>query len=92
MPGDARAVRLTGWGRTEPSFASVAVPSSGEDVASLVKGAGSEHGVIARGLGRSYNNAAQNSGGLVLSTAGLDRVLSFDDESGVVLCEAGVSP
>ncbi len=88
MTRDARTVRLTGWGLTEPSYARVARPSSGEDFASLVKEGGS---LIARGLGRSYNNAAQNDGGLVVSTAGLDRVLSFDAESGLVVCEAGVS-
>lgn len=91
MASAARAVRLTGWGRTDPSFAVVASPSSAEDFASLVKGADSGQAVIARGLGRSYNNAAQNDGGLVLSTSSLRRVLSFDQESGVVSCESGVS-
>jgi decaprenylphospho-beta-D-ribofuranose 2-oxidase len=85
-----RSVRLTGWGRTEPTVADVAEPHSPDEVAGLVKGAGAA-GVIARGLGRSYNNAAQNGGGLVLSTAGMRDVLSFDTQSGVVCCEAGVS-
>jgi decaprenylphospho-beta-D-ribofuranose 2-oxidase len=85
-----RSMRLTGWGRTEPSVATVAEPHSPDEVAGLVKGAGGR-GVIARGLGRSYNNAAQNAGGLVVSTVGMQDVLSFDAESGVVCCEAGVS-
>jgi decaprenylphospho-beta-D-ribofuranose 2-oxidase len=85
-----RSVRLTGWGRTEPTVADVAEPQSPDEVAGLVKGA-SSRGVIARGLGRSYNNAAQNGGGLVVSTVGMQDVLSFDPESGVVCCEAGVS-
>jgi decaprenylphospho-beta-D-ribofuranose 2-oxidase len=85
-----RPVRLTGWGRTEPTVADVAEPQSPDEVAALVKGAGGG-GVIARGLGRSYNNAAQNGGGLVVSTASMRDVLSFDAESGVVCCEAGVS-
>jgi decaprenylphospho-beta-D-ribofuranose 2-oxidase len=85
-----RSVRLTGWGRTEPTVADVAEPQSPDEVAGLVKGAGSR-GVIARGLGRSYNNAAQNGGGLVVSTVGMQDVLSFDAKSGVVCCEAGVS-
>ncbi len=89
---DGASVRLTGWGRTEPSYARVAVPSSGDEVAGLVKGASAgAGGVIARGLGRSYNNAAQNDGGLVISTAGMDQVLAFDAGSGLVTCEAGVS-
>ena len=83
-------MRLTGWGRTEPSVAVVAEPHSPDEVAGLVKGADSR-GVIARGLGRSYNNAAQNAGGLVVSTVGMQDVLSFDAESGIVCCEAGVS-
>ena len=83
--------KLTGWGNTEPTWAEVAVPSSADEVAGLVKEASQGSGVIARGLGRSYNNAAQNDGGLVLSTAGLERVLAFDSEAGVVTCEPGVS-
>jgi len=75
---------------TEPTVAEVAQPRSADEVAALMKGA-SAAGVIARGLGRSYNNAAQNDGGLVLSMAGMTDVLSFDQASGVVTCEAGVS-
>jgi decaprenylphospho-beta-D-ribofuranose 2-oxidase len=84
-------VRLTGWGMTEPTFARVAVPGSGDEVAGLVKEGAQAGGVIARGLGRSYNNAAQNDGGLVVSTAGLADVLAFDADAGLVTCEAGVS-
>jgi decaprenylphospho-beta-D-ribofuranose 2-oxidase len=89
---DTHRERLTGWGMTEPTWAEVAVPSSADEVGGVVKLAlAGGSGVIARGLGRSYNNAAQNDGGVVVSTAGLGRVLSFDGESGVVVCEAGVS-
>jgi len=85
-----RREKLSGWGRTEPTVAEVAEPRSADEVAALVKGVPAA-GVIARGLGRSYNNAAQNDGGLVISTAGMTDVLSFDRASGVVTCEAGVS-
>ncbi len=88
---ETRKQRLTGWGMTEPTWAEVVAPGSADEVAGLVKGAAEAGGVIARGLGRSYNNAAQNDGGVVVSTAGLGRVLSFDADSGVVVCEAGVS-
>src|SRR5712691_5329343 len=90
MTTQTRKVRLAGWGMTEPTVAEVAQPRSADEVAALMKGA-SAACVIARGLGRSYNNAAQNDGGLVLSMAGMTDVLSFDQASGVVTCEAGVS-
>jgi decaprenylphospho-beta-D-ribofuranose 2-oxidase len=90
MPTVTRRATLTGWGRTEPTAAELAEPRSADEVAGLVKGVASG-GVIARGLGRSYNNAAQNGGGLVISMSGMREVLSFDPRSGVVSCEAGVS-
>lgn len=90
MSMTTRKLRLSGWGMTEPTVADVATPLSADEMAGLVKGV-TGAGVIARGLGRSYNNAAQNEGGLVIVTPGMRDVLSFDRESGVVTCEAGVS-
>jgi decaprenylphospho-beta-D-ribofuranose 2-oxidase len=46
--------------------------------------------LIARGLGRSYGDAAQLSGGLVVSNLGLDEIGAID-EHGVVTLGAGVS-
>src|SRR5580693_200102 len=83
-------VALTGWGRIDPTVAHVAEPGGRDEVAGLLQ-AVPARGVIARGLGRSYNNAAQNDGGLVIVMTGLNRVLSLDPETGVVICEAGVS-
>jgi decaprenylphospho-beta-D-ribofuranose 2-oxidase len=48
-------------------------------------------GVIARGLGRSYNNAAQNDHGHVVVTTRLNRITAFDDDLGIAVCESGVS-
>jgi len=48
-------------------------------------------GAIARGLGRSYNNAAQCAGGLVISTARMNRITGLDPKTGLAACEAGVS-
>ncbi len=86
-----RSARLTGWGRIAPLTAQLAEPAAPAQVAALLKDAPAGRGVIARGLGRSYNNAAQNGGGLVIGTARLNRIVSLDRATGLAVCEAGVS-
>ena len=85
------SVTLTGWGRIAPSSAELAEPSAPGEAETLLKAAVPSRGLIARGLGRSYNNAAQCAGGLVVSTARLTRIIELDAASGLVVCEAGVS-
>jgi decaprenylphospho-beta-D-ribofuranose 2-oxidase len=85
-----REAVLTGWGRIDPSTATLAEPAQAAQVAALLQ-AGPPGGVIARGLGRSYNNAAQNGGGLVIGTTALRAITSFDRDTGLAVCEAGVS-
>src|SRR5580693_4525361 len=85
-----RPARLTGWGRIAPTVADLAEPGRPDQVPALLRGA-SARGVIARGLGRSYNNAAQNDGGLVIQTTGMNKIIALDPGSGLVTCEAGVS-
>ena len=86
----SRSVRLTGWGRIAPSTAQLASPADAEQVAAWLAAA-PRRGVIARGLGRSYNNAAQNGGGLVIGSTAMHRILDVDPDSGLAICEAGVS-
>jgi FAD/FMN-containing dehydrogenase len=45
---------------------------------------------IPYGMGRSYGDACLNSGGTVWATAELDHAISFDRQSGRLVCEAGV--
>ncbi|TVL90146.1 FAD-binding oxidoreductase [Streptomyces sp. SAJ15] len=83
---------VTGWGRTAPTAAAHVVrPRSYEEVARSVREAAGRRGGIARGLGRSYGDAAQNAGGTVLDMTGLDRIRSIDAERGEVVCDAGTS-
>ncbi len=81
---------LTGWGRTSPTSARVSVPRQAEEVERVLAAAG-DRGVIGRGLGRSYGDAAQNAGGDVALMTGLDRILDVDLDAARVTVEAGVS-
>ena len=81
---------LAGWGRTTATTATVHRPASGAAAAGLLADPG-PRGILARGLGRSYGDAAQNAGGQVADMRGLDGILAFDQASGTVTAQAGIS-
>lgn len=85
-----------GFGRTAPSVAQVLSTRDPEVIAKAVArvadSAGPKsRGVIARGLGRSYGDNAQNGGGLVIDMTGLNRIHSIDADTRLVDVDAGVS-
>ncbi|GAA0422046.1 oxidoreductase [Acrocarpospora corrugata] len=78
---------LAGWGRTSPSRARVLRPGSVAELAAAVQAAGGR-GVIARGLGRSYGDPAQNGGGVVVD---LTRLRKFELTGERIVAEGGAS-
>ena len=88
-PASARET-LSGWGRTTVADCEVVRPAS-ETIVTALPGAAGAGGLIARGCGRSYGDASTNDRGQVVDMTALDTVESFDPESGLMVCQAGVT-
>jgi decaprenylphospho-beta-D-ribofuranose 2-oxidase len=92
MPLTASERTLSGWGRTRPSRARVFQAGNAEDVLEVLgAAAGHARGVIARGAGRSYGDAAQNGDGDVLDMTAFRRILEIDAERRLVRAQAGAT-
>lgn len=88
---------LSGWGRTAPSVAQVLRTPDPEVIARAVTqvaddgGRQGSRGIIARGLGRSYGDNAQNGGGLVIDMTACNRIHAIDAATGLADVDGGVS-
>ena len=80
---------ISSWGRLSRDLHDVVeldeVSSAGQRIA------GSPRPGLPFGNGRSYGDVCLNGGGVLWATRGLDRFLAFDDRTGVIECEAGVT-
>ncbi len=79
-------VRISSWGRLSADEHRVIPLSDSHLLSTQLQ---ETCPAIAYGMGRSYGDACLNPGGSLWSTRGLDRMLSFDEATGILLCEAG---
>ena len=91
---------LHGWGRTARTSAHVLSTADVEVIQAAVAQVADDNsdkpehlkrGVIARGMGRSYGDPAQNAGGLVIDMQPLNKIHSIDPESAIVDVDGGVT-
>jgi FAD/FMN-containing dehydrogenase len=85
MSDEAFPERVRSWGLPGPFDHVLLTPATVRDVRFP---AGDSW--LAHGNGRSYGDVALNTGHTLLQTRRLDRYVGFDDETGVLECEAGV--
>ncbi|MDG2048724.1 MAG: FAD-binding oxidoreductase [Myxococcota bacterium] len=65
-------------------------PERETQIQEIVSGAPT-HSVLARGMGRSYGDAALNQDAGIILHERFDHFLAFDDKAGILTCEAGVT-
>jgi len=78
---------LSGWGNIPQSLCKIGYLRSSEDVRNYLDSSN----MLPRGKGRSYADQATNSGSLVLMMEKMNKFLAFDEEQGVLTCEAGAT-
>jgi decaprenylphospho-beta-D-ribofuranose 2-oxidase len=83
--------KLEGWGANARVDCLLDEPNHTSDVGQALADSGPKLGAISRGLGRSYGDCAINEDRLVLGMTRMDRFLAFDETTGVLTCEAGLS-
>lgn len=78
------------WGRLSGGMTPAVTPESEHEARQIFL---SEPGrtLIPFGAGRSYGDQALNSSGGTILTRSLNRILSFNAETGEIVCEAGVT-
>lgn len=76
---------ISGWGNYPVIRAEVFESSDRDEIAGHVR---TQKHTLARGNGKSYGDAALAP--VVFSTLGLNRLLHFDAENGIITCESGV--
>ena len=83
---------VEGWGMTAGATSRVWRPADAREVGDVFANA-RERGVSValRGAGCSYGDPSINEGGDVLDVSAMNRILDFDEESGVANCEGGVT-
>jgi decaprenylphospho-beta-D-ribofuranose 2-oxidase len=80
---------LNGWGRTAPTSAAVTDLLDLDEVRTCLES--SPRGLLGRGLGRSYGDGAQNSGGVVVEGTTAVGIVDLDPAAGRVTAKAGTS-
>lgn len=90
VPSFVQRADVLSWGRVVRQPQHVARPRFRNELPGLVGDPG-HASRLAIGLRRSYGDSCLNSAGALIDMRGLDRLIRFDAETGILRAEAGVS-
>lgn len=83
---------VSSWGNLSRPLHRLSMPAYADEIppalSELIAATGS---VLAYGMGRSYGDSCLNDGGGLVMTRRLDRCLSFDQKTGLLRAEAGMT-
>ena len=79
--------KIAGWGNYPATNAQVSLPRQVSDLQQATH----HSEITVRGLGRSYGDQSIDARALIADTQRLHHFLDFDEELGILTCEAGVS-
>ncbi|MEO6802817.1 MAG: FAD-binding oxidoreductase, partial [Granulicella sp.] len=83
------SVEFESWGRY-PTYPARIIPLNWQtDFPAVIEGV--HDGVLPVGMGRSYGDVCLLKGGNLLLTTGMNRLLHFDSETGILTAEAGAT-
>lgn len=83
---------VEGWGMAMGGHSRVWRPESAFEMSEVLADVRRRAGTVAlRGAGCSYGDASINPGGDVLDVSRMNRVLDFDEDTGIANCEAGAT-
>jgi FAD/FMN-containing dehydrogenase len=80
--------QVLSWGRCHRFDHTRIIPGSIEEAREVVR---SNSPILPFGLGRSYGDSCLNDNGMLIDTRRLDHFVSFDEQTGLLVCEGGVT-
>lgn len=80
-------MKVASWGRLSSDHHEVVFLDDPRVAAELIRGRSSG---LAYGMGRSYGDVCLNPQGILWNMEGMNRLVGFDRETGILRCEAGV--
>jgi decaprenylphospho-beta-D-ribofuranose 2-oxidase len=80
---------VSGWANYPRSYSEIFRAERQQDMLEFIQSSNKK--VLPRGGGTSYGDASLNEGGVILSTKLLNKILSFDNNTGILHCQSGVT-